>query len=274
MEIKMDTTLEEKPLRDIWYVFRKIKDRLNRRIDESNVITYTVRLYPQDPNAPHPTEEQLIIKQLKDLKVIEEVEEQDDFEEFSENFKKTTRITPPTSKKEFEAWRKKRGNPKSVGITLHLKVKIPAFNKYYKKYKNKAQEYSSESPLDRLGRFCSFENDSLIMELPDGSPAPIVFSTRSGNRDMLSIFEIMFDQWKNSAELRNGWQEVIVTKDTLIGELARKGRTDISGTWIKDTISNIRNTKIKTSKLNNFVSLGYFDSKTKGWPFSIKRLTS
>ena len=163
----------------------------------------------------------------------------------------------------FSKWHRGTPNYSIEGISQKKLIKV------YETLKETLEKFS----LINSKSFCRFENDSFIMQLTDGSPATIDFNSRSGNRDMLSIFEVMFEQWKNSAELRNGWKEVIVTKDTLISGLAKKGRVDISGNWIKNTISNIRNLKIKPSKLNNLVSVGYFDRKTKGWPFRIKKPT-
>lgn len=269
----METTLDEKPVRDIWQVLRKIKAELNKRIDEGNLITYTVRLYPQNPNAPHPTVEQDIVSQLKDLEVVAEVKERDDFEVFSETFKRPTRITPPTSQKKFDAWRRKQGNPKLVGTTIYLKVNSK-FDKLYNKYKKKNQEYDSKSPLDKLGRFCRFENNSLIVELPDGSSAPIDFNTRSGSRGMINVFEIIFEHWRTSkeTELKDGWLETLVTKEIIRSGLEKKGKKDLHSKFITNNISYIRNLKIKQSELSGVVRISNFNPKIDGWLFGIKKL--
>lgn len=250
----MYKTLEE-PIKDIWYVLRRIKGELNSRVDKRNLITYTILLHPKDPNTPNPTVEQGIIIQLKDLRFVEEVKEHDEFEVFSE---------------EANAL-EKRSRRKSVGVSFHLKVN-PTFDKLYNEYDKKIQEYSNKSPLNKLGRFCRFENNSLILELPDGSSAPIDFHSKRGNKDMLDVFEATFDYWQESAELKNGWLEATITKAELKKKLINKGKKDISDNWLKNTISNIRNTKIKQSKLSNLVAFGYFNRRDNGWLFRIKQL--
>lgn len=150
---------------------------------------------------------------------------------------------------------------------IFTKVNMAALRKISDEYKAKSEAntkiYSHQ--------FIRFENNSLFMQLPDGSEGTIDFKTKRQNNDLIDIFETMFSYWKKLSGLENGWLEVRVTKSMLKDGLEKKGRKDYSDTWIKNTISNIRNTKIKNSSLENLVSIGYFNNKEKSWPFRIKK---
>lgn len=115
-----------------------------------------------------------------------------------------------------------------------------------------------------------FQNESLFMLLPDGTTGTITFSSKRGARDMLEVFEIMFGLWKLNAELNGGWWKVVVTKDQLRQGLQAKGKSNISDSFLKDTIGNIRKFKIEQSNLSSYASIGYYDRKLGGWPFKIK----
>lgn len=132
-------------------------------------------------------------------------------------------------------------------------------------------EKRKKKGLDK--KFVSFENDSLIMQLPDGSPAPIDFNTKRGNKDMLNVFEIIFEHWRTAkeTEFRDGWWVVSITKGMIRVGLEKKGKKDLYPKFIINNISYIRNLKIKPSKLSGLVELSYHNRKIDGWVFRIKK---
>lgn len=129
----------------------------------------------------------------------------------------------------------------------------------------------SKAPFDE--KVVRFENNSFTMRLLDGSVSAVNFSTKNGtNNDMLDIFDIMFGLLKQEPELIDGWWEVRITKDQLRRELQKKGKISVSDNFLKDTIGNIRNTKVKPSGLSGYISIENFDRKNKNWPFKIKNI--
>lgn len=129
-----------------------------------------------------------------------------------------------------------------------------------------------EEKIKKLQPRFKFENNSFIMYLPDGTQASIDFADIRGRRDMLDMFGVLFSLWKERGQLEKGWVWVAISKKDLREGLAVKGRRDIADNWIRNTLSNIRKYKIKPSKLNNHINLGYYRRKAGIYPFLIKKL--
>ncbi len=120
--------------------------------------------------------------------------------------------------------------------------------------------------------FCKFENDCFFMKLNDGTDGSINFTDKRGNKNMLILFEVFFNYWNEFGKINDSWIEVKMTKDEIRKRLTEKGKKDVTDNWIKDTINNIRNIKIKESKLKGYISFDYYDNTAKMYPFKIKKV--
>lgn len=125
--------------------------------------------------------------------------------------------------------------------------------------------------IKKLKQQYSFENNSFMMYLHDGTPASINFTDVRGNGDMLVLFEVLFNLWRTKGRLYKGYIWVLVSKADLREQLAKKGRQDVTDAWIRNSLNNIRKFKINPSILKEYIVIGYYNRKAGVYPFGIKK---
>lgn len=129
-----------------------------------------------------------------------------------------------------------------------------------------------QDEINQIKRKHKFENNSFIMYFSDGTQGSINFNDKRGNGNMLCVFKVFYELLQKRAKLANGWSQVFVTKNEIKENLFINKKGEVSDEWIKNTISNLRQTKIVNSGLAGFIILGFYDRKRKAFPFQIRQI--
>jgi hypothetical protein len=125
---------------------------------------------------------------------------------------------------------------------------------YWEKAKKQAKAFNES--------WCRFENNTLHVNLLDGSVKSIVFETRRDTKNMQLVFTVLYHHWQQ-------FENRPFPKSDIKQSLNKAGlKEEVTNRFLKDTIANIR-VKIKSSHLENIVSIKY-NHKAKGYILNIQ----
>jgi hypothetical protein len=151
----------------------------------------------------------------------------------------------------------------------HLDTKTPllqAIEKYKKQKQEAEQNMETDLKQDRNAqeeqKYCRFENNTLFVTLADGTEKAISFDARQETRYMFVLFQVLYKHWQTN-------KSEPISKNEMRRKLTKErlGR-DITDKFIKDTIANIRTSKIKPVGLSDIVKIT-FDTKQQGYSLAI-----
>lgn len=143
----------------------------------------------------------------------------------------------------------------------HFKA-LARFDEFYKLYTNKIGKLVKRGEWEENNNdFCRFENNTLFVTLSDGSEKSIVFDTREETKYMLILFQILYRHWQVNGSDHLPKVEIMV-------RMRKAGVQEDRETFLKDTVGNIRGSKINPVGLSKYVVIHY-DRKVKGYALII-----